>query len=209
MAQLQTSEYKALEQRISNVSLDIASQEVLLRNRLESTYHSQWEAGQDTAENLKGLRESLAVLLGNRTLVGQQAAIREVATTQFFQQIGGSVHVETNTVRLIGYGVLSLLLELSTLGMISLAQLIKQENNQSLQPATTDSLSPSILKREVNLSVVTLVSDIMTGKIPPVLRKIQSANYGIEIDITRNLLKELLQAGIIKKDKRNSYKLSR
>ena len=51
------------------------------------------------------------------------------------------------------------------------------------------------------------MTDIMTGEMPPVLRKIKAAKYGIEIDITRNLLKKLHNAGMLERDKRNSYKL--
>lgn len=207
LAQLKTSEYVALEQRISNLTLDIASQEKLLSNRLESTYHSQWEAGQDTAATLAGLRETLATLLESSSTVGQQTAVNVVASTRFFQQVGESLYLDTNTIRLIGYGVLSLLLELSTLGMISLSQVLKNEKRKSLIQPTSDDFNSVMLNREAHLSVVNLMTDIMTGEMPPVLRKIQAAKYGIEIDITRNLLKKLHNAGMLERDKRNSYKL--
>ena len=206
-AQTQTDEYMALEQRISNITLDIAFQQRLLNNRLESSYHSQWQAGQETAKTLAAQRETLAMLLETRSEVGQKQALNSVATTRFFQQAGQTLNVGSNTLRLLGYGVLSLLLEFSTFGMISLAHTLKSV--VALSTVSENARAGQLpLNREAHNNIVSLISDILRGKMPPVLRKIQSAKYGIDIDVTRTLLVELHGAGLLEKDKRNSYKLS-
>ena len=52
-----------------------------------------------------------------------------------------------------------------------------------------------------------LIDDIRTGKIEPVVRKIRSSQYGLGVILINRLLKDLLDLGMIERDKRNSYKL--
>lgn len=207
-AQAQSVEYAASEQRINNITKEIEFQEKLLSNQLASSYHTQWEAGQENATHLSELRESLASVIESSSSAGEEVALDQVATTQFFIRLGEMLSVETNKVRFVGYGILSFLLEVATLGLISLTQSLRIiEGN--IMGAVLDTESTSLsLNSEVHQSVGRLVSDILSGKIQPVLRKIQSAKYGIEINHTRKLLKNLYEAGILEKDKRNSFKLA-
>tara|TARA_R110002096_G_scaffold433113_1_gene651236 strand:- start:295 stop:753 length:459 start_codon:yes stop_codon:yes gene_type:complete len=111
-------------------------------------------------------------------------------------------------VRAVGYGLLSLLLEVSTLGMISLAYAFKCEAS-NVHDHTEDEIPEDVDLKNVEecQAVAQLTEDILKGKIPPVLRKIKAAHYGMDIDAIRRILKSLRSAGILEDDKRNSYKL--
>ena len=60
---------------------------------------------------------------------------------------------------------------------------------------------------KVKQKVAQLTSDILQGRIPPVLRKIKAAHYDLDLDVVRHELRNLLDSGILEQDKRNSYKL--
>ena len=60
---------------------------------------------------------------------------------------------------------------------------------------------------EVKQKVAQLTSDILQSRIPPVLRKIKAAHYDLDLDVVRQVLRNLFDAGILEQDKRNSYKL--
>jgi len=103
------------------------------------------------------------------------------------------------------YGLLSLLLEISTLGMISRQQAIRVEMNESDTPEDNSEINDS--EAEIQQSIAQLTNDILLGRVQPVLRKIRAARYGLDIDIIRQVLRGLHSAGVLEADKRNSYKL--
>ena len=49
-----------------------------------------------------------------------------------------------------------------------------------------------------------LSTDILNGKIPPVIRKIRAANYGLNLDEIRQVLKGLWEAGLLEM---NGYRI--
>ena len=108
----------------------------------------------------------------------------------------------------MGYGLLSLLLEVSALGMISLAYAFKCEASNGHDHIGNDIPDDVDLENvEERQAVAQLTEDILKGKIPPVLRKIKAAHYGLDNDAIRRILKSLPSVGILEDDKRNRYKL--
>jgi hypothetical protein len=109
----------------------------------------------------------------------------------------------------MGYGILSLLLELSTLGMIGLARTLKSDLGGDYgAPGETETvIDNGEYEIEVKQKVAQLTSDILQGRIPPVLRKIKAAHYDLDLDVVRQVLRNLFDSGILEQDKRNSYKL--
>jgi hypothetical protein len=109
----------------------------------------------------------------------------------------------------LGYGLLALLLEVITLGAISLANSMQHDvlaadeesDDSTSSESTTDDFEQR--RRMVNLS-----NDIIRGQIQPVIRKIKAAQYELDIDEIRQVLMNLYLAGLIDKDARNSYKLT-
>ncbi|MDP5210408.1 hypothetical protein, partial [Microbulbifer sp. 2205BS26-8] len=143
--------------------------------------------------------------------VGIIAAESEIETTRLFSAISGALNVSLDTVRTFGYAVLALLLEVSTLGMISLAGAEKTRGgisaDNSIEPDSQPDETQAV-DQEYRLKLVKLTSDILSGKIPPVLRTIKNASYGLNLDQIRAVLRDLHSAGILETDIRNSYKLS-
>ena len=68
--------------------------------------------------------------------------------------------------------------------------------------------SPEYQNEEARQAAARLTEDILKGRIPPVLRRIRAARYGLDIDAIRRILKDLYDAGVLEADKRRSYKLS-
>lgn len=207
-SRLNSPEYLSQQQRIHGVERQIAQQERLLAKRLESSFHSQWEAGQEVIDSIAELRKQLFSLRGMLPLTGQDSADETVPTARFFSDVGQLLDLKVYLVRAGGFGLLSLLLELSTLGMISLAQAYSglPDSNTNTEPnMAIDSNEGS--DAEARQAVARLSADILQGEIPPVIRKIRAASYGLDIDQIRQALKNLWEAGLLETDKRNSYQL--
>ncbi len=141
--------------------------------------------------------------------MGLETAAQTVSTTRFFAGIGQVLNIDPQVVRVMGYGILSLLLELSTLGMIGLARTLKSDlgGDYGARGETETVIDNGEYEIEVKKKVVQLTSDILQGRIPPVLRKIKAAHYDLDLDVVRQVLRNLLDSGILEQDKRNSYKL--
>jgi hypothetical protein len=208
-SQVRSEQYIALQLRIKSTQQAIATQERLLEKRLASAYHSQWQQGEANLDAIASLQSTLADLTEDATTVGLGTAAKKVPTTRFFASIGQALTIEPDAVRLTAYGILSFLLEVSTLGMISLARAVQSDRvGVGLAPRDKETaIQKPELDSETQQKVAQLKSDILHGRIPPVLRKIKAAHYGLELDLERQILRNLFDAGILEQDKRNSYKL--
>ena len=210
---LQSSEYKALLQQIDNAQQEIAYQEKLLAKRLSSTYHRQWAEGENNAQTIAQLRSSLVVFTQNLSEAGKASAAQQVPVTAFFINASEYIGISDKTVRFLAFGLLSLLLELSTLGMISLVQLCKlNENNQDCTIRHVNNIDASSSDTEsvilAQQAVIRLICDILSGKSAPVFRKIRESKYGLDVSVIRQVLRNLHAVGVLKEGKRNSYELA-
>ena len=210
-AQTKTGEYVALQHRIESLTQEISHHERLLDNRLSSSYHKQWEAGEGDANTIAKLRVSLNVLIERLPSAGRENAAEQVPTAQFFKQVGEVLNVSVDTARIIGYGVLSLLLEVSTLGMISLVQVFRADMKAGGR-ANSDGKGAFIhnsdqLNLAAQQAVIQLICDILSGQVPPVFRKLRAAEYGVDHSVIQQVLKNLHAIGLLEDGKRNSYKL--
>lgn len=206
-SRLMSSEYQAHQQRITALNLEINYQESLLRKRLASEYHSQWAEGEKNSDNLKTLRDSLADLVQMSSEIGYDVATNKTPVTGFFLAISSAIKVEVNSVRTVFFGLLALLLEVNTLGAISLSRSLRLGNNEKeVDPSlpTTESLDEDFKHRE---KVMKLSSDILNGDTQPVVRRIRAAQYGLDLHEIKTVLANLYQTGLIDKDARKSYKL--
>ena len=210
-AQTKTGEYVALQHRIESLTQEISHHERLLDNRLSSSYHKQWEAGEGDANTIAKLRVSLNVLIERLPSAGRENAAEQVPTAQFFKQVGEVLNVSVDTARIIGYGILSLLLEVSTLGMISLVQVFRADMKAGGR-ANSDGKGAFIhnsyqLNLAAQQAVIQLICDILSGQVPPVFRKLRAAEYGVDHSVIQQVLKNLHAIGLLEDGKRNSYKL--
>ena len=212
-ARIASAEYSAFQQRIETITDQIAHYEDLLDKRLASSYHNQWAEGQSNADKIAELRGTLAGLIETSSSKGEVAAQKRVSSTLFFNYISQTLGVSIELVRALGYGLLSLLLEVSTLGIISLVRAIKQEAAIDHHCNESAEIEPVNAKSEVQdvkiqQTIAQLTEDILKGRTLPVLRRIRAAGYALEIDVIRQVLSGLYDVGILEADKRNSYKLS-
>ena len=208
-SQIRSDQYIALQLRIESTRQAIAFHERLLEKRLGSAYHSQWKESETDLETIASLKSTLAELMEDSSNVGLETAAQTVPTTRFFAGIGQVLNIDPQVVRVMGYGILSLLLELSTLGMIGLARTLKSDLGGDYgAPGETETvIDNDEYEVEVKQKVAQLTSDILQGRIPPVLRKIKAAHYDLDLDVVRQVLRNLFDSGILEQDKRNSYKL--
>ena len=207
-SRLVSVEYRALQERMSAVRQEINHHERLLEKRLNSEYHRQWVEGERNAESIRELKNSLIGLTELSSSAGKDAAMNEVPITRFFGILGRLFGVSTETIRNLGYGLLALLLEVITLGAISLANSMQHDVLLADKEAD-DAIKPevSIDDSEQRRKIVNLSNDIIRGQVQPVIRRIKAAQYELDIDEIRQVLINLYMAGLIEKDARNSYKL--
>ena len=126
-SQVRSDQYIALQLRIESTRQAIAFHERLLEKRLGSAYHSQWKESETDLETIASLKSTLADLTEDSSNVGLETAAQAVPTTRFFAGVGQVLNIDPQVVSVMGYGILSLLLELSTLGMIGLARTLKSD----------------------------------------------------------------------------------
>ena len=206
--QQRSPEYAAIQQEINGLQKNIAIEEQLLNKRLGSSYHKQWEQAQNSAVRIAGFQAKIAEKKSSLSQVGLSAASKELETTKLFVAISHTLNISLDTARTVGYAVLALLLEVSTLGMISLAGAEKEADRSLSLDSEHQPNDDAVEDEEYRQKLARLTFDIQNGKIRPVLRVIKSADYGLSLDQIRAVLRDLHSAGILDTDIRNSYKLS-
>ena len=206
-SRLATAEYQAHQQRLASVRLEIDDQESLMSKRLDSQYHSQWGEGEKNSENLSQLRESLANLIQLSPSIGRDEATRATPITAFFLAVSEMMNVEISSVRNMFFGLLAFLLEINTLGAISLSGSLRAGSSEMEKDVALNSCEKIEEDFERREKVVKLSSDILNSNIEPVLRKIKAAQYGLDLHEIKQVLTALYQTGLIDKDARKSYKL--
>lgn len=212
--QIESSEYKAALLQIESINQEIAYQEQLLKKRLSSSYHKQWAEGEKNVRAIAELRAGRVALADVLSGVGKEVAMQQVPVTALFSYASQFFSINENIARFLGFGLLSMLLEVSTLGMISLVQLYKKRENDRYRPTSeNDNASVSVLCDEGSIviaqqSVIRLICDILSGKSPPVFRKIRELKYGLDVSAIRHVLQSLYAVGFLKEGKRNSYELA-
>jgi len=90
-----------------------------------------------------------------------------VATTEFFHSVGDFLNADVHIIRLLSYGLLSFLLEISTLGMIGLVKDLKLQidckDEQSLSTEDKANVYPYRNEKQQEQAIV-LVNDILNEK---------------------------------------------
>ena len=206
-AKYQTAEYVEAQQEVENLIDQIAKQEILLSNRLNSAYHSEWQKSEVTAKELAALKATLAEKRVALSSFNTELAFSEVATTRFFYSLGGVFDSSPELFRLVSYGLLSFLLEISTLGMISLVKSLGEGIDQDDQAAMLQGDKEIYESKEQRDIAVTLINDILNGRTAPTIRKIK-LTYKLDFRIIQDVMRNLYKVGILCDDKRNSYKLN-
>jgi len=209
--QQRSPEYVSLQQEIDGLQKNIAIEEQLLNKRLGSSYHQQWEQAQNSAARIEKFHVEIAAKQSALSQVGLSSSVNQLETTKLFAAISHTLNIGLDTARTAGYAVLALLLEVSTLGMISLAGAEREVDSLLFPRPDEPELSPdddTAIDEAYRQKLAQLTIDILQGKTRPVLRVIKSANYDLTLDQIRAVLRDLHTVGILDTDIRNSYKLS-
>ena len=217
------AEYSAVEKisstyyfgSIQNTNVEAIANEInqlekLVENRLASRFHEQWKEAENNTKRIRELSSEMNSIQNNILVESEERAQDKLVITRFFKSVGKIANVDPGSVRNTFYITLGLLLEFSSLIMISLnTELNKdkeqcesrvQKKNGKQTRKKINRITDSIKKR--------LFNDIESGEIDPVIRKIRSAGYGLSIEAIKEVLRDLHRQRIIRKDKRNSFKMS-
>ena len=118
---------------ISLLELEITEKRKLLKKRLSSSYHSQWDKGQVILEDINRLTSELNQRIEMLDSVGLDSAQLQISTSALFSAISSALSISFSSVRSIAYGVLALIIEVCALGIMSLKQKVNvlySENNK-------------------------------------------------------------------------------
>ena len=187
--------YQALTHQMDAINDKLSVNTQLVEKRLSSQYHKQWALADNLANENKVLKERLTALEAERASLGQTYAKTQVTVTQFFIALSELLGVSEASVRGMSFGLLALLLEVCALASIGL---VAPRNRQQ---------ESKHVEKERKKSMAKLERDILDGKVAPVIRQILSAKYGLGIQSIQAVLYQLLEAGLIEQDKKNSYRL--
>ncbi len=211
--QRQTPAYQAHQIEADRLRQAIAEKRLLLRKRLQSQYHAQWEKADDTMEAINTLEKELTVLLRKNSTVGLTAARQQLSTSAFFISIAGLSGFSSATVAVIAYGALALLIELCALGTISLAQVVKASHHKihenvsaktkQSKPVNKKTTLSGSLQSKINQKKARLRQAIINGTVVPAIRKIKRSGYGLSEANIRQVLQELKSEGRLVEGKRH------
>ncbi|WP_299772469.1 hypothetical protein [uncultured Pseudoteredinibacter sp.] len=162
----------------------IEARNLLLERRLSSDFHKQWDKADSDANTLSALGEELMSLMKEE----------EDSRKQFKKENRDYMYV----LEAFGIVVLSVLLEVSAFGLISLQQTL------SLNDADRSGYSK---EWDYDAAMKLLYQDVKLGKCPPVLRTIRSLGYGLKLDKIRQVLRDLHKDGVILPATRGSFRL--
>jgi len=202
----QSNEYQVLVSRKLALQEQLKMNENILDKRLSSEYHKQWKLAEGNLSTIKEIQEKMVRLDLSMEDVLAHKNISQDAEIDFFKRTANTFHIAENTIRWGAFALLAFLLEVCTLASISLAvnhrnKMSENYNRKGINKMLTEYPAADLQK------VSYLIDDIRTGKIEPVVRKIRSSQYGLGVILINRLLKDLLDLGMIERDKRNSYKL--
>lgn len=206
-SETQFQQSEVFQLKIQSLRGEIDQQNQLMNLRLSSKYHSQWEEADENSKRIHALNAELNDLIGKKEQEKSDFARKEIVITNFFSFIGNMLTLETETIRGFGYGLLSFFLEISSLGAISLNNSLRKEvkDEEIVGNESDPEESNDFVENQDKMKG--LVRDILSGKTPPILRKIKYQRYGVSVEEVRRLLSFLHYTGLLEKDKRNSYKL--
>ena len=132
-ARKKTPEYLAYQSQLSSLQREIRQKEQLTANRTQSQFHKQWEEGERLSNELGGLNDQLTTLLKSESSIGVDSVKQNMTSSAFFNGIGHWVQLTGTEVRNLFYAVLALLLELGSIGMVSLSYQHAKERKSSTE----------------------------------------------------------------------------
>jgi len=217
----QTPDYLSYRTQLADLDRNIEAQNQLLKNRLSSRFHDQWDKGEIITQKIQGLQQQRKALIAKEQSIGIQDAYNHLVSLAFFNAIATMTNIDKNTVRNIFYAILALLIEICALGLIGVCRVDKKATpalapspsllNQNAAPTEqTDNGQLSQISSEIIEDAETsrLIDDIKQGSVPPVFNQIKSLNYNLSQKAIRQTLQTLKETGVLKEGARRSLVLA-
>jgi len=217
----QTADYLSYQTQLADLDRNIEAQNQLLKNRLSSRFHDQWDKGEIITQEIQGLQQQRKALIAKEQSIGIQDAYNHLVSLAFFNAIAKMTNIDKNTVRNIFYAILALLIEICALGLIGVCRVDKKVtpaiapspsllNQNSAPTEQTDDArlnqdSPEIVE---DAETSRLIEDIKQGSVPPVFNQIKSLNYNLSQKAIRQTLQTLKETGVLKEGARRSLVLA-
>lgn len=201
----QFPEYLSYQQEVAALKEEINSRQALAKQQLASRYHEQWQEGEQQLRAIKSLQQTLSQLLLKEAEIGKAGVLEVLPTQRLFVSIAAGLEVDAEFVRLSGFALLALLLELCGLAMISLSAAV----TRTTRPPDDIAASRKDGQQDAHaVERARLLCDIVSRDIEPVIRKIKQAGYSLPLGAIKDVLESLKAQGVLEDDIRNSYKYS-
>jgi hypothetical protein len=205
--QIESSQHTANKVTISLLELEISEKKKLLDKRLSSSYHSQWDKGEEILKEINKLSNELNQRIEMSDTVGLESAQLKLSTSALFSAISSALSMSFSSVTNIAYGVLALIIEVCALGIMSLKQVASdssKDNNESQYVACQDVVIEDRCNAKKN-KINRIREDLLTERAKPLISKIIK-DYSISHAEARAIMKSLESEGKIM-IKRNRYYL--
>ena len=138
----ETPAYLSYQTKVDSLQREIRQKEQLIVKRTSSQFHKQWAEGERLSNELIQLNQDLSNLLKAEASIGVSEARRSMTSSAFFNGLGQWFGQTGITVRNVFYAILALLLELGSIGMVSLSYQHKIKKSDVTQ-STDSSEKPS------------------------------------------------------------------
>ncbi len=200
--QKKSSAYIANQKRILALEVEIQEKRKLLNKRLSSSYHNQWDKGQEVIKEIEALNQELNTRLENTDSIGLNDGQNQLSTAFLFNTLSSLLSVSFSSAINIAYSIFAFVIEICALGVMSLSQIVNSQAKKSKvdkQDIEDDTVTPENNKNEL---IKKIKEDVLSGKIKPLVTKIIE-NYPIRHNEARLILDDLEGEGKIKvKNKR-------
>ncbi len=219
-----TAEYKSYIAKLESIGDKIQQKKGIAGKRLTSEYHDQWDSSQALTQEIALLLDTKTALISTEAVVGHQQAQLQIPSMALFVSIASIVNIKASTVRIVFYGVLALLIELCSIGLISYCAERNKINDPTAEytpiesdDEETDSKEPddnddddeeNISKDDIVSEEERLRRDIMSGQLEPSYKKIHGhAAYRLSRRHIRDLLNNMKEEGFLEDGPRGSLKV--
>lgn len=195
----ETAVYHAHNSRVETLRELVVEKRQLAQKRLESKYHEQWDKSEQLLREIATIERELTDLLLAADSVGLEAAVRSRSTSAFFSALSAMSGIPASIVYVVGYAVLAMMIEVCSLGLVSLSAV---ETKQRRDPVRQEKTGSGDVSRETLLR-----RDILNGNVAPVTRNLIKT-YRMQHTAVKRILEELLKEGYLRKQNR-MYVLNR
>ena len=216
-----TPAYQNALDKIDSLKQIIDLKEDLLKKRLASRYHAQWDKSETLVHEIATLNRQVQRLTDGLSLAGIKEAQANIGSTVFFLQLAELTRLPLPLVTTLAYGLLALLIEVCALGTLSLSQHTRHkttkphlcQQNGSInnrddattttekpnndQKKTTKKGKSSLTKRKDRLKRA-----ILQQQVKPTFAAIKRGKYQLSQAAIKDVLTELYEAEALEKTTR-------